>query len=176
MTVLEYSDTIKIYQNRQCIATYPLPEDGVKHQLFSPAGCPPPRHQPKFRKKPSAHEEQRLRSISESVGNYLDFAGKALGKARHRFIRKLFVLSQKTTPNLFIKSIERALKYQVTSIDTIERIAILYLRQGTDPLPSVVVDETFRQRQSYQEGYLTDAPDLSHYDNLMEDDDENDTE
>jgi len=37
------------------------------------------------------------------------------------------------------------------------------------------VDEDFHQRPAYQEGYLTDQPDLSKYDQLSEEkEDEND--
>ena len=37
-------------------------------------------------------------------------------------------------------------------------------------LPEPKVDEDFRQRPAYQEGYLTDQPDLSVYDQLNEED------
>ena len=35
------------------------------------------------------------------------------------------------------------------------------MSQGQEPLPDAEVDESFRQRPAYQEGYLTDEPDLS---------------
>jgi hypothetical protein len=38
------------------------------------------------------------------------------------------------------------------------------MNQGDGHVPDVDVDENFRQRPSYQEGYLTDEPDLSIYD------------
>jgi len=38
------------------------------------------------------------------------------------------------------------------------------MSQGQEPLPDVEVDENFRQRPAYQEGFLTDEPDLSVYD------------
>ena len=40
-----------------------------------------------------------------------------------------------------------------------------------EPLPDVEVDETYRQRPAYQEGHLTDQPDLSIYDDPVPDDD-----
>ena len=67
------------------------------------------------------------------------------------------------TPGLFIKSVERAAKYRIEDIATIERIAVLYMQQGSTPLPSAVVDEHFTQREAYLEGSLTDSPDLSVY-------------
>ena len=40
--VLEYSDRLRIYQNRECLAEYALPADEVKNRLFSPEGMPKP--------------------------------------------------------------------------------------------------------------------------------------
>ena len=47
--------------------------------------------------------------------------------------------------------------------DTRERIAWLYLEQGSGELPWVEINETFREREAYQEGSLTELPDLSIY-------------
>ncbi|MBU1820397.1 MAG: SusC/RagA family TonB-linked outer membrane protein, partial [Bacteroidetes bacterium] len=98
----------------------------------------------------------------------LDFALKPKGIERHGWIRKLFVLSQKMTPALFIRSIERACKYRITSIETIERIAVLCMSQGADKLLSVEIDEGFQEREAYRQGQLTDQPDLSIYENMLE--------
>jgi len=51
-------------------------------------------------------------------------------------------------------------------METLERIAWLCMSQGEEPLPYVDVDESFRQRPAYQEGSLTDEPDLSIYDEI----------
>jgi hypothetical protein len=67
------------------------------------------------------------------------------------------------TPELFVKSVRRAHRYRVNSVATIERIALLHLREGAAELPLAEVDEAFRQRAAYQEGSLTDPPDLSIY-------------
>jgi transposase len=175
--ILEYSDHLRIHKARECLATYALPKDGVKNERFTPEGFPPPRHQPKSRKKPTEHEEERLRKMAESVGAYVDFSCRNLGASRHRFLRRLFALSKKMTEDLFIKSIERALTYKIKSIETIERIAFLLMNQPDEMLPSVEIDEGFREREGYLEGYLTDAPDLSKYQTALEDDDvDDDTE
>ena len=171
--IIEYADRLKIYQKRECVAEYPLPGDGVKNEKFSPPGQPKPRLQPKNRKKPTETMEKRLRDMDRAIGLYLDFALKPMGVKRHGFIRKLFYLSRKMTPKLFIESMERAHKYKITSIETIERIAFLCMQSGGD-LPLAEVDEGFRDRDSYQEGYLTDQPDLSVYENLSEEEEEND--
>ena len=171
--LFEYSDRLKIYLNRECIAEYPLPADGVKNQRFSPEGMPAPRHQPNNRKRPTAEEEKRLRAVSPAVAGYLDFVlKKREGIQRHRFIRELFSLAGRMPNAVFIQSIERASRYQITSIETVERIALLYMTQDAPRIPIVDVDEAYREREAYLEGSLTDAPDLSLYDRLLEEDDE----
>jgi hypothetical protein len=169
--VLEYGDRLKIYLNRVCVAEYPLPADGVKNQRFSPEGMPLPRHQPNNRRRPTEEEEKRLRAMAPGVAGYLDFVLKQeKGIQRHRFIRELFALTSRMPASAFIQSAERALRYRITSIETLERIALLYITQDTQIVPWVDVDEGFRQREAYREGHLTDAPDLSLYDKMLEDD------
>lgn len=170
--LFEYGDRLKIYLNRECVAEYPLPADGVKNQRISPEGMPLPRYQPKNRRRPTAEEEKRLRAMAPGVAGYLDFILKEeWGIQRHRFIRGLFAMTSRMPAAVFIQTAERALRYRITSIETLERIALLYITQDTQILPSVDVDEDFRQRQTYQEGSLTDAPDFSLYDKMLEEDD-----
>jgi hypothetical protein len=169
--LLEYSNRLKIYLHKECLAEYPLPADGVKNQRLSPEGMPAPRHQPNNRKRPTEEEEKRLRAMSPVVDAYLDFVLKGnAGVQRHRFVRELFAMTTRMTSVLFLQTIERALRYRIASIETLERIALLYLSQGAQTLPCVDVDESFRQRDAYLEGSLTDAPDFSLYDKMLEDD------
>jgi transposase len=162
LKVLVFADQLKIYQGRQCLAEYPLPPDGVKNKCFPESGGT--RCRPKNRHKPTLEEERRLRAIGASVGNYLDFACAVKGLARHNFLRQLWALSRRTTPDLFIQTVERAAKYRITQIETIERIAVLQMTQGIGPLPLADIDQAFHQREAYLEGSLTEQPDLSIYD------------
>jgi hypothetical protein len=73
---------------------------------------------------------------------------------------------------LFCQSLERARQYRVTCLETVGRIALLYLQQGGGELPAAQVDEAFRERETYQEGSLTEAPDLSIYQDPPEPDHE----
>ena len=170
--LFEYADRVKIWKHRQCLAEYPLPQDGATHQKFAPEGQPKPRYRRKRRKSPSAEEENHLRAMGERVSAYLDFALEPMGIKRHGFVRKLYGLSRKMTSALFIQSIERTHKYRITSLEVIERIALLCLRQGPEMLPFAELDEAFREREAYQEGYLTDPPDLSIYEAPLEDEDD----
>jgi transposase len=173
LKMLEYGDRLKICLNREDSVEYQLPADGVKNQRFSPDGMPPPRYQPRNRKRPTAEEEKRLRAMSPAVVGYLDFILKqAFGVQRHRFIRELFALAGRIPNSVFLQAVERALRYRITTMDTIERIALLHMTQDVPRLPPVDVDEAYLDREAYLEGSLTDAPDLSIYDRLLEDDDE----
>jgi transposase len=161
--ILEYAGQLKIFLHRQLLAEYALPPAGVKNQPFSPPGQPAPRYQPKNRRQPTQEEEKRLRAMDPTVNAYLDFALKDKGLKRHGFLRKLFALSRKMTAELFLKTIQRTFHYRITDTETIERIALLYLSQGMDVMPWAEVDEHFRDRPAYQDGALTEAPDLSIY-------------
>ena len=168
--VLQYAEHLKIYRNRKLLGRYPLPPDGVKNELIPPEGQSKPPYKPKYRKKPTAKEENILRTAAEEINDYLDFAIKKGGKHKHRFIRGLYGLYRKIALEVFIKTIKRALKYRITDIKTVERIAILQLTAGNFKLPLPQIDQQFENRASYIEGCLADQVDLTVYDKITEDD------
>lgn len=168
VNVFEYADRVKIYQHSQCVAEYALPADGIHNHVFSPEGMPRPARQPNNRKQPAQEEEKRLRAMSATVDGYLNFALHA-GVQPQRFLRELFALSCRVTAAVFIETIERALHYRITDIETLRRIARLSISQQEFQISGVEVDESFRQREAYQQGHLTDAPDLGLYDHLLDD-------
>lgn len=156
------------------MAEYPLAADGVKNARFSPEGQPAPRHLPKHRKHGSQIEEQRLRAMGPEVAAYVDYAIQTLGIPRHRFLRELLALSRKVAAAAFVEALRRALRYRVLALETLERIAWLCTSQGHQPMPEVDVDEHYRDRPAYQEGCLTDEPDLSIYDETLADEEPSD--
>ena len=173
--VFAYANRLKIYHKRSCLAEYPLPPEGTKNERISPAGMPPSPYAPKNRKRPSLEEDRRLRDMAPSVGAYLDFCFEAKGLRRHQFTRELFAVSRRMSAELFVRAVERALRYRVRDIATIERIAILYAYEGTaNPAAAAAVDwdEHFREREAYREGSLGETPDLSEYDKLLGEADE----
>jgi len=170
VTVLQFSDVLKIYRRRELLGEYQLPPDGVKNQPVYPEGVSKPKHKPEYRKKPTLEEEQKLRKAGEEVDAYLNFALKPRGIQRHRFIRELFVLYQKIALPIFISTLKRALKYRITDMKTIERIAILQMTNGNYQIPQVQINEQFQKRQSYLDGRLSKEVDLSIYDKMWEDD------
>jgi transposase len=171
VSVLQYAQALKIYHKRKLLAQYPLPDDGVKNKLISPQGMPKPVYKPKNSKNPTEQEEKKLRTMAE-VDAYLNFALKPKGIPKHNFIRELFALYQKLALSLFIKTVKRAFKYRIKDIKSVERIAALHIRDANYKTPSVQIDEEFKKRESYLEGRLTEEPDLSLYDKMLEEDDE----
>lgn len=170
--LLEYADRVKIYQHRECVAEYLLPPDGVKNERFSPEGQPKPRHMPKNRKQGSQQEEKRLRALGPQVAAYVDYVLGTAGIQRHRYLRELFAFSRQVTQTVFVEAVARALRYRVIHLETLRRIAWFCMSQSEDCLPDVEVDESFRQHPAYQEGYLTDEPDLSVYDQTSAEEEE----
>jgi transposase len=166
--VFAYADRLKIYQRGQCVAEYAVPVDGVHNHVFSPEGMPQPARQPKNRKQPAQEEEKRLRAMSATVDSYLNFALRS-GVQAQRFLRELYALSSRVTAAVFIETIERALHYRITDSETLRRIARLSISQQEFQLCGVEVDEDFRQREAYQQGQLTDAPDFCLYDQMLDD-------
>ncbi len=76
------------------------------------------------------------------------------------------------TRSVFVQTLQRALHYRIVDLATLRRIAWLCISQEEDVLPQADVDEDFQQRPAYQEGCLTEEPDLSVYDQLFEEDEE----
>ncbi len=161
--VLQFCDHVEIYHKRKKLAEYELPHDGVKNKKISPKGKPEPRYQPNNRKKPTAQEEKLLRSAAPEVNDYLNFVLVMKGKARHRLVRQLYSLHKKTALSVFAQALKRALKYRIKSVETIENIIRLLLRQSNYEMPLPQIDEEFTNRPAYLEGRFTDEVDLSIY-------------
>ena len=170
--VLLYSDCLKIYHKRKLLAHYVVPPDGVRNRQFCPKGESRPLYGPKYRRKPTALEEKKLRAAAKEIDEFLNFAlERQEGKPKHRYIRQLYCLCQKMTLPLFVKTIQRALTYRIRDVKTIERIALLQMREQDYKAPVVEVDEDLYGRQAYLDGLFSDEVDLSVYDDMIEDED-----
>lgn len=172
VTVLEYSHHIDIYHSRKKLIGYPLPPDGVKNLIFKPKGHVQPAGSPKNRKQSSAAEEKKLRSLSPEVSLYLDFIHKQKGIKRHYFIRRLYGLSRKVALPVFSPSLERALKFGIMDIQTIERICMLQMKSDSYELPIALGEESYRHHESFIEGEFCDEADLDQYDRLLDQNDD----
>lgn len=162
--VLQYSGHIKIFDKGELTAEYRLPAEDVKQQRFSPSGEPQPRFQPNNRHRDSAQEAQRLRDMGADVAAYLDFATQVPGIQRHQFTRGLLELSTKVTSEVFLNTVRRALRYHIAKLETVRRIAWWCLHELNQPVPQAEIDQAYRDREAFREGYITEPPDLSVYD------------
>ncbi len=160
--VLRYLRHLVLCQDRRSLIEYALPPWGVRNQPFGLPGQKAPRYQPRNRKQSSLEEEKRLRAIDPSINAYVDFILGTPGLLRHQFLRRLWTWRQRWSTTLFLRTIERAHRYRITSLETLERIALLELDDTA--LPDPLVDPELEKRPTYQEGSLTDTPDLSRYD------------
>jgi transposase len=164
IVVLEYSDSIQLYHKHTQLAQYPLPAQGTKNGQYTLAGYSALRYKPTQRKQESAAEEKRLRTMAVEVDEYVSFVLKQKGIQRHRFLRQLHVIAEKCAAALFVQTMSRALKYQITDIPTIQRICTMLMRNTFYTLPVVALSESVLKRESYQAGCSTEAADLSVYD------------
>jgi hypothetical protein len=112
--------------------------------------------------------------MGPEVAAYVDYVIKAPAVQRHRFLRELLALSRKVTEGVFVEAIERALRYRILDMATLHRIAWFCMSQGEEQRFEVDVDDSYHERPAYQEGCLTDEPDLSIYDRMLQSEDETD--
>jgi len=164
LKVLRYEERLQIYQEGQLAIEYALAPDGVRNQQIDPPDKPASGAHPRHRPQPSDEEEKRLRALAPAVGAYVDFLLATPGHLRHQTLRRLWALSQRMSAELFVRSVARAHRYRIHDLRTLERIAQLYLQQSPNPLPLPAIDESFRDRPAYQQGSLTETPNLSAYD------------
>lgn len=169
--VLQYAHEIKIYQGRHLLECYSLPPEGTRGKIF-PENRPHVAYRPRHAEHPSADEEAELRGHSPAVSAYLDFLLKGQGALRHRMLRQLHSLYRRISPDLFNRVIERAERYGVNDIRSLDEIARLLARGDSEFIPEITYDGDYELRQEYQEGRLTDSPTLAPYNQYLEDDDE----
>jgi len=169
--VLQYAEHLMVYRNRKLLGRYRIPPDGVKNKRVPPEGQQKPPYKPKNRRKSATKQENILRTAAKEIDDYLTFAIKNGVKQKHRFIRALYGLYRKMALEVFIKTVSRALKYRITDIKTVERIATLQLSAEHSQLPLPQIDRQLEKRDAYIEGYFADEVDLSVYDKITGGDD-----
>jgi hypothetical protein len=161
LRVLRYDRHLQICVAGQVAIQYPLAPEGVRNQQFNPPHKPATHHSPRHRPQPSDEEEKRLRALAPTVSAYVDFLLATPGHLRHQTLRRLWALRQRMSPELFIRSVQRAQRYRIHDLKTLERIAQLYLQEAPGQLPLPAIDESFRDRPTYQDGALTETPNLA---------------
>ncbi len=170
LPVIEYERSISIYHNHRKLESYPLPPEEVKNKQFAPDGVTAPFQAPRSRKYRCKEEEKQLRDMAELCGVYLDYVQSKACKIPHKpkLIRELHRLAKKMSRSLFLKTIERALEYQVAAITSIERIAEQLIRNEMQEFPEIPLSNQYENRANYQEGRFSSEADLKRYRELMQ--------
>ena len=97
--LLCYAEHLKIYQQRNCVAEYPLPADGVKNWLFQPRRAAPAVYLPlSIASTVPSMRSSGFAPWAREAAAYVDYALQTAGIQRHRFLRELFALSRRVTP------------------------------------------------------------------------------
>lgn len=172
VTVIEYEKSISIYRRNRKLIDYPLPPAGVKNRRFTPPGRPAPSSGPRNRRYGCSEERKKLLRMGELCRLYLDYLESPECKVRYKakLIRDLYRLSTKLEPALFLKTVERALRYRIDSLESFERIASGLLKRDLPALPQPAVGESYEERKSYQLGRFSCEADPSTYKRLLEED------
>ena len=160
--VLEYSDRLKIFQAGQCLAEYPLPADGVRNAKFSPRASPRRRTTPTIATIPPNWRRSTCALWRPRSSAYLDLrpADQGLGApsvpAPSAGLEPQDESSNSSSrpSNAPANTASPTWKPSRTSPGSTSNRAPAKCPWSKSMTPS---DE----REAYQEGSLTDPPDLS---------------
>jgi hypothetical protein len=176
VTVLEYSDMIKIYDKRVLIVEYPLLCATRKNEIVKSDKILETRIPQKYSRSAPQEEEKRLRSLAPAVDLYVTWIMTSVSLNRkHKLIRDLFRLSQQLAPDLFVSTIQRAADYQIADMTSLENIAFVQLKAQGLPVPTIKLSSDYENRSAFQQGRLSQAADLSIYNFRLEETHVNDT-
>lgn len=174
--VIEYPDKLKIFPKDTDSVEYTLTGTELRNQKYVPDGVDTNPYQPRYIKKPCHEEEKLLRDTGETCCLYLDFIQSSAVRQKPRFIRELYGFSKKLSPSLFLSVIERAIKYRVTDINVLTRIAQQLMGKEFLQLPEITVNGDYETREAYRQGRFSLEQDLKHYQDLLNGNTENEEE
>ncbi len=167
--IIEYASHIEIYQKKERLIKYNLPDWDVKNEKIIPEGINTNPYEPNNLKKGYVEEEKILRDMNQVCCDYLDFikSNQSDIKLKPKFIRNLYDLSKKMIGSLFLECIQRALKYQITKITAIENIAGQLVKNDFYKLPEVSINNDYEKREEYQKGRFSTEADPDTYKKLI---------
>jgi len=160
--VIEYAEKIDIYHNKVLIQTYNLPPFGHKNKKFFPDGNEKPLFQPRKMVSSAQEEEKILRNISQELAAYLDFikSTECKCKQKQKLIREIYYISKKTTKTIFLKVVQRALKYKVYDIGSINQMIGQVIQSQIYIRPDVTPDQNYMNREAFQQGRFSDENEI----------------
>ena len=157
--IIEYEKKIILCPNDGDRIEYDLPDWLVRNAKFSPKGVDTnPYGEPRNLKRTSDEEEQKLRSMGQTTSEYIDFVKSYESgiRCKPKFIRSLYSLTKVMALPLWGVVIERAVKYRLTSIESLIRVSH---RALTDSGASSVdwpcgdlFEKDYESRPAYREG------------------------
>jgi hypothetical protein len=169
VTVLLYTDHLRIMEGSRELIRYALPKEGVRNERFVPEGMEThPKGMPNNRKVGCEHEELSLRELGTPVTDYLDLikAPHSTVKQRPAFIRGLYMLSKRLGTTIFITTLKRALCFGVTDLSAVSRIAVQTIK-NTPYDQNILMESSseYQKRPSYLEGRFTqeNTPDIEQH-------------
>lgn len=172
--IIRYEKRIHIYRKHEKLTSYKLPAYNIKNETFFPEGYKQQIYKPNNKKKGYTEEEKKLRNLGHICSSYIDFIkSKECGiKQKPRFIRELYRISKKINGHLLSASLERALKYKVSRLDAIERIAGDFMKKEIGYSLELTVSDGYEERESYLKGKFSSESDLNEYQKLIEQEDD----
>jgi hypothetical protein len=170
--IIEYEKKIRICPENASPIEYDLPDWTVRNEKYKPKGIDSnPYGEPRNLKKPCDEEERKLRDMGKTTSDYIDFVKSpesGIGY-RPRFIRSLYALSKKLAVPLWGIVIERALKYHLSSMGSLLKVANQALiNSGTSGTPhradTDLFGKDYEDRPAYREGCFSQENPLTQHD------------
>lgn len=171
VSLLEYARKVRIFQDQENYTEYLLPAHGTKNQYFIPDTGSVPKNKPKdysFQRS-YKEEEKKLRLKSQAMNDYLDWilSLKTLYK-KYKFISELYQLTQKMSDRLLNELIERAIQYNVSSMEVVHNMAAWMIKTKCAAIPESSAYLTdFKDRPAYQNGRFSEEANIEQYQQLM---------
>jgi len=172
--VLEYEKKIEIYQKRNKLTEYRLPDYDIKNKRFYPPQMKI-KTKPNNRKKGFTEEERSLRTLGPVCCTYLDFihSVECCNRQKPKLIRDLYSLSKRLSSNILSETLEQALKFKVDSLHSLERIAQNLLQKDLFPDNENPINSDYENREEYRAGRFSSEADLARFQTLLENEEKN---
>ena len=161
VTVLQYADSLSIYQYRKELISYPLAIWRSRGKKILPEGVNL-EYKPKKSTVDASVEESTLKAIGENYQTYLKDAQHQLIRSQYcQLVRALFALSKKMDKEIFAKIIERAITFRIYDLQVIINIKNIILTDAGYTPPAIHDDFGLLD---IEDGGLQKEPDFSRYD------------
>ena len=168
--IIEYEKKIKICPENASPIEYDLPDWTMRNEKYKPKGIDSnPYGEPRNLKQPCDEEERKLRGMGKTTSDYIDFVKSPESGIGYkpRFIRSLYALSKKLAVPLWGIVIERAVKYRLTSMESLLKVANQTLinsgPSSGDWACTDLFGKDYEDRPAYREGCFSQENPLTQH-------------